>query len=320
MKFKGLPKEDGQWLRESELMSCRGKIEDYKRRLKSSSREEKIGVVISRRYMPGEIKGEEGRMESCNITLDMCDILSESDVHITSDRMQRDPVAEFLGQVKEMTELEKRAEEQLKEDKKFQAELYEMKLSKDDVMDTLKDVGGNLSKNPHVTLQRAVNHPRFGRYWHQSLKSEIAGLLNQRVFVPGKLPKTSRSKGTPLFIVLDVKTDSFGRVVKFKCRCVLNSAQSKFSYSDDEKYSSVASKESFKALLSYGVQRGHDFTVCDIGQAYLHSKVSESNIHKEDVYVRIPGGVVVEQPNDMQPILPHNYFWISIVVYVLMSK
>ena len=61
------------------------------------------------------------------------------------------------------------------------------KKRKKDVMKSLQDHDGQLSKNPHVTLKRAFAHPLLGRFWRQSAKAEIQGMKHQSVFLPGKL-------------------------------------------------------------------------------------------------------------------------------------
>ncbi|KAJ2911698.1 hypothetical protein MD484_g8716, partial [Candolleomyces efflorescens] len=140
--------------------------------------------------------------------------------------------------------------------------------------------------NLPLTLAEALSGPD-GEHWRHALEEELQSLTDNDVFDVVEIPagiKPISSKP-----VLRIKTDSTGKVERFKIRIVARGFTQKEGIDFKATFSPVANLESIRLILALAAQYDLELDQMDVTTAYLNG------VLEEDLYLSPPDGVHVPE-------------------------
>jgi transposase InsO family protein len=135
-----------------------------------------------------------------------------------------------------------------------------------------------LTDNP-ATYRQAMERPD-AEMWAQATTDEMKSLREMGVYEKVDLP--SGKTALPSKLVLTVKRDEQGNVVKYKARLVAKGFKQLAGRDFDEVFAPTAQNATFRILLAHAASIGHQIRQLDVKTAFLYGDLNE------ELYLRLP--------------------------------
>jgi transposase InsO family protein len=132
--------------------------------------------------------------------------------------------------------------------------------------------------NP-ATFKQAMKRPDADQ-WEQAVREELASLKSMGVFEESALPRGMSA--LPSKLVLTIKRDELGNVVKYKARLVAKGFKQLAGRDFDEVFAPTALNATFRVLLAIAAKENLQLKQLDVKTAFLYGELSE------ELYLKLP--------------------------------
>ena len=132
------------------------------------------------------------------------------------------------------------------------------------------------------TVQEALGGDQAEK-WAEAMDSELESLWKNGVYVEVARPIGKKVIGSKW--VLRIKTNSAGKVDKFKARVVAKGYRLMEGVDYYETFAPTVRFESIRSLIAFGVAEGWNFDQMDVSTAFLYADL------EEETFVEVPEGV-----------------------------
>ena len=118
--------------------------------------------------------------------------------------------------------------------------------------------------------------------WSSAMQKEMESMQEHEVWNLVEIPAEKKAVGCKW--IFKIKTDSEGKIERFKARLVAQGFNQKFGKDYDETFSPVVRQESLRTLVALSVQHNLELHHVDVTTAFLNG------VLEEEVYMQQPKG------------------------------
>jgi hypothetical protein len=132
------------------------------------------------------------------------------------------------------------------------------------------------------SIKEAMNRPDWPLF-QEAISTEMCAMTDKQVYdtvAHSEVPQGQRVLQSRM--LLNIKRDADGRLVKYKARLVARGDQQSEDLSFEELFAPTAASASFRALCARAAKKSYQIQQIDVSTAYLNADLLS------DVYVRLP--------------------------------